>query len=138
MSALAFCLGLQRAGASLRRKLDDELGLLHGIGWDDFVLLSFLDGRPEGVPLTSLADGLGLAASAALRRLPPLEKTGLLARQRVAGGLQVALCAGGSRVLREARTSAAALCDEALHGTDLADAAGVLARLGASSALLRP
>jgi hypothetical protein len=37
---LALCLALQRAHASLRLKLDDELGVYHGIGFSDFVLLS--------------------------------------------------------------------------------------------------
>jgi MarR family transcriptional regulator, organic hydroperoxide resistance regulator len=71
MSALAFCLGLHRAHASLRHKLDEDLGFFHGIGWDDFVLLSLLEESAAGVPITRLSQSLRISPSAALRRLPP-------------------------------------------------------------------
>jgi MarR family transcriptional regulator, organic hydroperoxide resistance regulator len=37
---LGFCLALHRAHASLQLKLDDELGLHHGISFNDFALLN--------------------------------------------------------------------------------------------------
>ncbi|TFZ07845.1 MarR family transcriptional regulator [Ramlibacter humi] len=139
MSPLDFCLGLHRAGAALRLKLDEELGFLHGLGWDEFVLLSSLDGHPGGLPLRDLGRLLGLQASALLRRLPPLEKTGWLARERGAGGMRVVLRPGGRRLAREARETAAHLCDVAL-GSDpaLPTAAEVLARMSSSPALRTP
>lgn len=39
---LDLCLAIQRAHASLRLKLDDELGIYHGISFSDFVLLDIL------------------------------------------------------------------------------------------------
>ncbi|MBK0393898.1 AsnC family transcriptional regulator [Ramlibacter algicola] len=135
MSALAFCLGLHRAGASLQRKLDEDLGFFHGIGWDDFVLMSLLDTCRDGVPLAQLAQSLRISPSAALRRLPPLEKTGLVARER-SGGLRAVLRPGGARLVREARETAAAICEQALRGdTALPTAAGLLERLATSPAL---
>jgi MarR family transcriptional regulator, organic hydroperoxide resistance regulator len=135
MSALAFCLGLHRAHANLQRKLDEDLGFFHGIGWDDFVLLALLEERATGVPLTQLAQSLGVSPSAALRRLPPLEKTGLVARERT-GGLRAVLRPGGARLVREARETAGAICEQALRGdTALPTAADLLERLATSPGL---
>lgn len=136
MNALAFCLDLHRARASLQRKLDEDLGFFHGIGWDDFVLLSQLDARPGGVTVAELAKALGVPTSTALRRLPPLEKTGLVGRERGAGTLRVVLRPGGARVVREARETAGAICDHALWGeAELPALATALGRLASSPAL---
>lgn len=138
MNALDFCLGLHRAGAALQLKLDEELGLLHGLGWDEFVLLATLDAHVGGMPLRELASVMGLQSSALLRRLPPLEKTGWLARER-GDGLRVVLLPGGRRLAREARETAASRCDEALRSeADRSSAAAVLARLAASPAMRMP
>ena len=135
MSALAFCLGLHRAHASLRHKLDEDLGFFHGIGWDDFVLLSLLEESAAGVPITRLSQSLRISPSAALRRLPPLEKTGLVVRER-GGGLRAVLRPAGARLVREARETAAAHCEQALRGdAALPAAAGLLERLATSTAL---
>ena len=66
MSPLDLCIGLHQAQASLRLKLDDELGTLHGIGWDDFVLLAQLAAAPDGVQF-----GLRLGAPRALQHVMP-------------------------------------------------------------------
>ena len=39
---LGFCLALHRAHASLQLKLDDELGVHHGISFNDFALQNLL------------------------------------------------------------------------------------------------
>ena len=135
MSALSFCLGLHRAHATLQRKLDEDLGFFHGIGWNDFVLLSLLEACPDGVPLAQLAQSLRISPSAALRRLPPLEKTGLVARER-AGGLRAVLRPAGVRLVREARETAEEISEQPLRGDPaLPAAAGLLERLATSPAL---
>jgi DNA-binding MarR family transcriptional regulator len=77
------------------------------------VLLAVLDAGAGSVETAALAARLGLAPSALLRQLLPLEKTGLAARQAGANGARcVVLRAGGRRVVREARATAEATCAE--------------------------
>jgi DNA-binding MarR family transcriptional regulator len=114
--ALAACLAVHQANASLQLKLDDELGTLHGVSWDDFALLSALADAPQGrLPLPSLMRPTGLRPSAIVRRLAPLEKLGWLAREG-GGGMSrvVVLLSGGRRVLHEASDTAAEVCATAL------------------------
>lgn len=135
MNALAFCLQLAGARARLAGKLDDELGTFHGLGFDDFVLLHELAAAEHGrLPAAALARALGLLRSALVRRLPPLEKTGLIERE--AG--QVVLRPAGLRLLRQANESAEAVCHDALRDTapdDLRRTAAALRALGTSPAL---
>jgi DNA-binding MarR family transcriptional regulator len=114
-SALDLCVALGRAQAALRLKLDDELGTLHGIGWDVFGLLETLETEGGSMPMRALPRRVGLPASGVVRMLLPLEKVGLLARESgTAGERQVVLRASGRRVLREARETAGAVCSAAL------------------------
>jgi MarR family transcriptional regulator, organic hydroperoxide resistance regulator len=113
---LAACLALNRAHASLQLKLDDALGTLHGLGWSDFALLSALAAAPqERLPLSELVRPVGLSMSGVVRRLAPLEKLGLLARE---GGVSsprvVVLQPTGRRLLRETEDTAADICAAAL------------------------
>lgn len=114
------CLALHRAHASLQLKLDDELGTLHGLGWDDYALLSALAAVPEGrLPLVALVRTVGLRLSGVVRRLAPLEKLGLLERQgdRPAARV-VVLLPGGRRLLHEATETAADICATAWSQLD--------------------
>ena len=108
---LADCLERHLAHATLRLRLDEELGNWHGLSWADFVLLQALDVDPEGWATTELARHLGLTPSALVLQLLPLEKLGLVAReQRADGARRVVLRGGGRRLVREARTTAEAAC----------------------------
>jgi DNA-binding MarR family transcriptional regulator len=105
------CLSRHLAQAALQLRLDEELGNWHGLSWADFVLLHVLQGLPEGRTTAELARHLGLAPSALVLRLLPLEKIGLLAREQGPGGVRrVVLCPGGERLVREARITAEATC----------------------------
>jgi DNA-binding MarR family transcriptional regulator len=73
------CLRFHFDYSKLRLQLDEELGLYHGIDFDDFALLHWLasaDGGPTA--LEAAAAGLAISRSALLRRLRPLEKIGLI------------------------------------------------------------
>ncbi|WP_119967107.1 AsnC family transcriptional regulator [Simplicispira lacusdiani] len=111
--ALDLCLDISLAHARLQLALDDALGTWHGIGHADFILLHTL-AQAEGGRLrtAALVAPLGVPVSAVVRRLIPLEKTGHIARD--AG--HVSLRPAGLAVLAEARTTASALCADALQG----------------------
>lgn len=114
MSPLDLCISLHRAQAGLRLKLDDELGTLHGVGWDAFNLFAALEEAGGALPLAELRRHLGVPASGVVRMLLPLEKVGLVGREAIDGRRAVRLRPGGRRVLAEARETASAICQAAL------------------------
>ena len=116
--ALRVCLQVQQAHARLRRKLDDELGTLHGLGFDDFVLLDALARAGDGgLGAAALERPLGVQRSAVVRQVIALEKTGLVQRSAdTEGGRRVQLRGPGRRLLQEATDTAAAVCGAALAG----------------------
>jgi DNA-binding MarR family transcriptional regulator len=112
---LDFCLALHHAHASLQRKLDDELGIYHGIGFGDFALLETLARADDGRACSAdLAPALGLSASGLVRQLIALEKVGLVIREGDDDGRTVTLRAPGRALVREARDTAARICDAAI------------------------
>src|SRR3954464_15545771 len=81
-AALEFCFRLNRAYATLGRRLDIALGTYHGLSFADFMVLSNLSRAPGGrMRRVDLAERLGLTASGVTRGLIPLEKIGLVKRQ---------------------------------------------------------
>lgn len=113
LDALHACLERERAHAAASFRLDDALGTHHGLSWDDFVLLQSLDEAPAALPDAELAARLGLLRSQLLMRVRPLEKLGWLSRAADDRGRRaVGLSVAGRRLLREARTTAAAVCAE--------------------------
>lgn len=110
-SALQGALALHRAHAALRLRLDEELGTLHGLAWDDFVLLDAIEAAGGASSTRALAGRLGLTPSALVLRLLPLEKTGLVERVSAGEGGRRVLLRGSARgLLREARETAQVVC----------------------------
>jgi MarR family transcriptional regulator, organic hydroperoxide resistance regulator len=108
----------ERTHAAVSFELDEALGTHHGISWADFVLLQSLDDARAAAPYLGLSKRLGLLRSQLLRRVLPLEKTGLVAHTTSAAGHRaVVLSEAGRRVLREARETAAAVCASAHDGS---------------------
>jgi DNA-binding MarR family transcriptional regulator len=92
-------------------QLDNELGSHHGLSWADFVLLMVLDAAGGSAASAQLARSLHTPVSQLVLRLLPLEKTGLVERKADGDGQRrVALRAPGRRLLREARDTAAHVC----------------------------
>ena len=113
-AALQSCLARHHAHAAVTARLDEELGTHHGIAWSDFVLLDALDAAGGASPAAPLAGRLGTTRSRFLLQVLPLEKLGLLARAPAADGQrQLLLRPAGRRLLREARETAAAVCEAA-------------------------
>lgn len=113
---LGFCLALHHAHASLQRKLDHELGLYHGISFNDFALLNVLaqaDGARVSIP--ELVRPLGQPQSSVLRQLILLEKIGLVVREGAHGDRQAVLRPAGRALLNAARETADGICTEAVE-----------------------
>jgi DNA-binding MarR family transcriptional regulator len=107
---LDFCLRLAKAHAELVRQFDRRLGTMHGLSLGDFILLLNLSCAPGGkLRRVDLAEKLGLTASAVTRALIPLERIGLVTRQRDLRDARIGyavLTKTGQRVLQESTTSA--------------------------------
>ena len=113
---LGFCLALHRAHASLQRKLDDELGLYHGISFNDFALLNLLaeaDGGRVNIP--ELVRPLGQSQSSVMRQLIVLEKIGLVVREGANGFRQAVLRPAGRALVNAARETADSICTLAVE-----------------------
>jgi predicted transcriptional regulator len=116
---LDFCLTLHRAHASLQLKLDDELGIHHGISFDDFALLNLLAQADGGrVSIPELVRPLGQPQSSVLRQLIVLEKIGLVVREGVNGFRQAVLRPAGRARVNAARETADSICTEAVESID--------------------
>lgn len=112
---LALCLVLQHAHASLRLKLDDELGIYHGISFSDFVLLDLLAQTANGrVRIVELVRPLGLPQSAVLRQLIVLEKIGLVVRDGASDERYAVLRPTGRVLVNAARETADSICSRAV------------------------
>ena len=127
---LDFCLALHRAHASLQRKLDDELGLYHGISFKDFALLTLLAQADGGrVSIPELMRPLGQPQSAVLRQLIVLEKIGLVVREGANGFRQAVLRPAGRALVNAARETADRICTEAVETISPATVAMVSAAM---------
>jgi DNA-binding MarR family transcriptional regulator len=117
--SLDFCLNLAKAHATLVRRFDGHLGTLHGLSFGDFILLLQLSRAPGGkLRRVDLAEQLGLTASAVTRALIPLERIGLVTRQRDLRDARVGyavITKSGQRVLGEALSSAELVSEDALR-----------------------
>jgi DNA-binding MarR family transcriptional regulator len=117
--SLDFCLRVAKANAALVRRFDGRLGTLHGLSFGDFILLLHLSRAPGGrLRRVDLADKLGITASAVTRALIPLERIGLVSRQRDLHDARVgfaALTKSGHRVLQESMVSAELVSEEVVH-----------------------
>lgn len=112
---LILCLALQRAHASLRLKLDDELGIYHGISFSDFVLLDLLAQTENGrVRIVELVRPLGVPQSAVLRQLIVLEKIGLVVRDGTNDERYALLRPAGRVLINAARETANSICTRAV------------------------
>ncbi|RFO97513.1 MarR family transcriptional regulator [Rhodoferax lacus] len=127
---LDFCLALHHAHASLQRKLDDALGLYHGISFNDFALLNLLAQADGGrVSIPDLVRPLGQPPSAVLRQLILLEKVGLVVREGAGSDRQAVLRPAGRALVNTARETADSLCTEAVASIAPAVVATVSAAL---------
>jgi len=92
--------------------------MFHGLSFGDFLLLLNLSRAPGGkLRRIDLAEKLGLSASAVTRSLIPLERIGLVTRQRDLRDARVGyavLTKTGRRVLQESMRSAEEISQDAI------------------------
>jgi DNA-binding MarR family transcriptional regulator len=134
---LGFCLSLAKAHAALVRRFDGGFATLHGISFGDFVLLLHLHSAPGGkLRRVDLAQAVGLTPSAVTRSLIPLERIGLVTRQRDLRDARIGyavITKAGQRILHEAMSSAELASEAVLRGrseSELSRLTGVLAHIG--------
>ena len=104
------CLTFHRAYANLRLQLDEELGLHHGIDFDDFALLHSLASADGPTSLASLAAQLSVSRSVVLRRLRPLEKIGFVVYHSGVTDRRIALRTAGLSLIKAARETIGGVC----------------------------
>lgn len=142
-ASLEFTLRLARAQATLVRRLDQVLGGYHGISFNDFMLLHYLNRAPGGrLRRVDLAERLALTASGVTRSLLPLEKIGLVERQQDPRDARVAYAAltdAGREMVGNAVTVAEQICKDLLRSCppalfdDLSNALGLIAGMHAAN-----
>ncbi|WP_413666615.1 MarR family winged helix-turn-helix transcriptional regulator [Mucilaginibacter sp. Mucisp86] len=111
---LKLLMNLAKIQAVISRKFD---GLtVHGIGFNDFLILHLLQQAPGGqLRRTELAEKIGLTASGITRLLLPMEKTGLVTRganERDARVSYAKLTHAGKTIYEEALPSASAISED--------------------------
>ncbi len=104
------CLTFHRSYAKLRLQLDEELGIFHGIDFDDFALLHALASADGPTSLASLAAELSVSRSVMLRRLRPLEKIGLVNYHGGVSDRRIALRAAGLSLIKTAHDTVGGVC----------------------------
>lgn len=118
IDAIDLCLKVSQAHASLNLKLDDELGTLHGLSLNDFIMLYLLaqteDGRMAGTDLVRL---MGVQLSAVTRQVVLMEKTGRLQREPETsdGKRYISLRPAGRRLFTEALSTARSVCNRVVR-----------------------
>ena len=135
--SLKFLLTLARIQAGMARRFDSRLG--GGLGFNDLVILYHLSqAEDEKLRRVDLAEKVGLTASGITRLLAPMEKIGLVSRQRDDNDARVSyvlLAPGGRRLLAERLEKANLLAEEVVPGTivgRIEELSGFLAQIGAS------
>ena len=105
-------LTFHRTYVKLRFQLDEELGIFHGIDFDDFALMQTLASADGPTSLASLAAELGLSRSVMLRRLRPLEKIGLVVYHGGVTDRRIALRRAGLCLMKTAHETVAGVCSQ--------------------------
>jgi DNA-binding MarR family transcriptional regulator len=115
--AFDFCLILNRSHNTLMRQLDSKLASLHGLSFNDYLILYALGTAPSGkLRRTDLAQAIGVTASGVTRSLLPLEKIHLIERLPDARDARVgyaALTPTGKQLLKHATISIQPIAAEA-------------------------
>ena len=105
-------LTFHRAYVKFRFQLDEELGIFHGIDFDDFSLLHALASGDVPTSLASLAAELGVSRSVMLRRLRPLEKIGLVEYHGGVTDRRIALRTAGLSLMKTAHETVGGVCSQ--------------------------
>ncbi len=90
----------------ITRKIDANLGALHGIGFTEYIVLLQLNNAPKQMlRRIDLSEAIGRTASGVTRRLLPMEKIGLIEKASAPRDARVSLVkitASGQQLLQDA------------------------------------
>lgn len=116
MESLATLLDLVYARRRLATRVDEALGVHHGLALGDLALLLELRDAGGRMRRTDLASRLGITPSGVARQVAPLERIGLVGREpgRDARVALVTLTETGSRVAAEALVTGRESAESAL------------------------
>lgn len=135
-NTLKFFLNLTMTQSVIAKKFDARLSL-HSISLSDFMILLHLSRAPQQkLRRIDLAEKVGLSASAITRKLAPLEKIGMVSREKNARDARVSfvkLAEGGKRTLEDALKSAEMAASELYFKEkeeELEDITQILIKLG--------
>jgi DNA-binding MarR family transcriptional regulator len=107
-SSTTFVIQTALLSAKLCKKADNQLSV-HGISLTEYLVMRHLDRAPsQAVSRIELAQAIGMSASGITRLVAPMEKIGLLERERNSRDARkslVKLSKTGRRSYREARAS---------------------------------
>lgn len=110
---------LVRAANSVVRQIDRSVNEYHGIGVSDLRLLIELQESGGRVPRVELAERMGVAPSTVARELAPLERIGLVAREKHPSDARLAvvvLTAAGDEMATNAGVTAQEAATRVLRG----------------------
>ena len=105
-------LTFHRAYVKFRLQLDEELGIFHGMDFDDFALLHALASAVGPTSLASLAADLGVSRSVMLRLLRPLEKIGVVVYHAGVTDRRIALRTAGLGLMKTAHDTVGGVCSQ--------------------------
>ncbi len=106
--AMSFIISLSKLTTKLTKKIERSLSA-HGISFTEFIVMHHLDEDPHGVMRRiDLAERVGLTASGVTRLLTPMEKIGLVQKEKNPRDARVSLVklsSAGKKVLADASIS---------------------------------
>lgn len=119
---LAFIMNLWTINSVISKKVDTCLGSIHGIGFTEFMVLFHLENTfNKTMRRIDLANSIGLTASGVTRLITPMEKIGLVEKQKNPRDARVSfvkLSSAGERILKAATASLKVNSQQILHDID--------------------
>lgn len=114
-NTLSQFLNLSAVAANFNKRIDNNLSIIHGIGVTEFSVMHTLQAAPNcTMSRIDLANGIGLSASGVTRLLNPMEKIGLVEKERNTRDARVSLVKlsnAGKRIYQEALATTSSVCD---------------------------
>ena len=128
--------GLLKAGGDAEQRLNGALSI-HGLAWSEYQVLLYLAAAGEQrMRRVDLARCVGMTPSGVTRLLAPMEKLGLVDKQKTERDARVSIVTltdAGRRVFEEAKISVEAASESFVTGLreELTDAMAAIARVWA-------
>lgn len=134
---MSFIINMWSVNSIISKKLDASLGAVHGIGFTEYMILFHLhNSHNKTMRRIDLANSIGLTASGITRIVSPMEKTGLVMKERNPRDARVSLVkitSAGEVILGDATLSIKQSTKRLLDGVsenDLTHGLNVLKSIG--------